>query len=277
MVCVQIISLFPEFFTSPVSVGILARALKKGLLKLSFVNPRDFTTDAYNSVDAPPFGGKEGMVMKFAPLKKALLSLPERGRVVFLTPQGQSWSFKKAREWGSACVHGNSPGDKEEKKTYTLICGRYSGVDERFIAGYVDEEISVGDYVLTGGEPAALVILDSVCRFLKGALGNESSPQSESFEGTGLLEAPQWTKPRQIKGYTVPSVLLSGHHKNIKNFKHLMSVLITFLKRPDLLQPAVKNKDLPKALKMFQTLSPSEVKACGITAEQLSRLRAEIP
>ena len=270
---INILTLFPEFFKSPLQTGVLGRAIRLGLIKIRFANPRDFTEDKHQSVDDSPFGGGDGMIMQYKPLEKALLSLSQDFKkkpskktnraaqalkVIYLSPQGKSWNHKKARAFA------------EQKRELVFICGRYGGVDSRFVSQYVDEEISVGDYVLTGGEPALLVILDSLSRFIKGALGNEDSPQQESFEKNYLLEAPQWSRPQDIKGHKIPKVLLSGHHKNINNFRYLMSVFVTALKRPDLLvlSPAI-SKDLPKAIELVKSLSKQELKACGIREKDL--------
>ena len=283
---INIVTLFPEFFKSPLETGVLGRAVRRGLIKIRFVNPREFAEDKHQSVDDSPFGGGDGMIMQYDPLKKPLLSLsqnskkqgavkpfarrkkslsrrkahkvlrPERSKnikTIYLSPQGKKWDHKSARAFA------------EQNQELVFICGRYGGVDQRFVSEYVDEEISVGDYVLTGGEPAGLVILDGLSRFLKGALGNKDSSREESFEKAFLLEAPQWSRPQNIKGHKIPEVILSGHHKKIQNFRYLLSVFITALKRPDLLALSpLAGKDLPKAIKLVQTLSPPELRACGI-------------
>lgn len=265
MLKINIITLFPEFFDSPLKRGVLGRAIQSDLLKVHFVNPRDFTKDVHKTVDDAPFGGGDGMVMMYEPLKKAIESLKAQSikqRVVYLSPQGEKWDYQKARKWAE---------QTHEEKVF--ICGRYGGIDQRFITEYVQEEISVGDYVLTGGEPAMLVILDSLFRFIRGALGNESSVSEESFEHQSLLEAPQWTRPRDIKGYQIPEVILSGHHKNIKNFRYLMSILLTVIKRPDLLHGDFLRKGLPKAVKAAESLSDEELKACGLNRGNLEVLK----
>lgn len=267
MLKINIITLFPDFFKSPLQTGVLGRAIQSDLLKIHFVNPRDFTEDIHKTVDDTPFGGGDGMVMMYEPLKRSMEFLKAQAKkgikqkVIYLSPQGKKWNYQKAREWA---------GQAHEEKTF--ICGRYGGVDQRFISEYVDEEISVGDYVLTGGEPAMLVILDSLSRFRKGTLGNESSISEESFECHSLLEAPQWTRPRDIKDYQIPEFILSGHHKNIENFRYLISILVTAVKRPDLLEKSVAKKDLSKALKMAESLSPKELKACGLSKKSLCAL-----
>ena len=259
----NIITLFPDFFVSPLQTGVLGRAVAGRLLHLHFVNPRDFAKDIHKTVDDSPFGGGDGMVMLYQPLKEAVDSLPVRARkrVVYLSPQGQKWSYKKAREWA-----------EQETGEWTFISGRYAGVDQRFVSEYVTEEISVGDYVLTGGEVAILVILDSLARFVKGVLGNEISITEESFEHRDLLEAPQWTRPREIKGYKIPELIFSGHHRKIREFRYLLSVLITALKRPFLLQNKDK-KMLSSALQMVESFSPEELASCGLDRESLNRLK----
>ena len=262
MLKINIITLFPEFFDSPLKTGVLGRAIQSQLLKVHFVNPRDFAEGIHKTVDDTPFGGGDGMVMMYEPLKKALESLrtPSK-KVIYLSPQGKKWNHQKAREWA-----------KQTHEGKTFICGRYGGVDQRFISEYVEEEISVGDYVLTGGEPAMLVLLDSLSRFIKGALGNESSVSEESFEHQNLLEAPQWTRPRDVKGYQIPEVILSGHHKNIESFRYFISILVTTIKRPDLLKNSSIKKDLPEALKLAESLSEDELKACGLNRKSLEAL-----
>ena len=262
---INIITLFPGFFDSPLKTGVLGRAVRAGFLHIRFVNLRDFTDDKHQSVDDTPFGGGDGMVMKYKPLQKAMEFLSQKedappAQTIYLSPQGKKWDYARARAWAT------------RGGTFTFVCGRYGGVDQRFINQYVDEEISVGDYVLTGGEPALLVILDSVCRFIKGALGNDSSARAESFENAGLLEAPQWTRPREIKGCKIPEVILSGHHKNIERFRFLLSLAVTAIKRPDLLKEGADVKALPEALQVLRSLTAEELKACGLTPQQLSLL-----
>ena len=269
MLKINVITLFPGFFNSPLKTGVLGRAISSGLLDLRFINPRDFTNDVHKTVDDTPFGGRDGMVMMYEPLKKAIDSLSAlqtqsekvKNKVIYLTPQGKKWNYKKARKWAEQT-------DEES----TFVCGRYGGVDQRFISEYVEEEISVGDYVLTGGEPALLIILDSISRFVKGALGNEISPLNDSFDKEQLLEAPQWTRPRDIPGYKIPDVILSGHHKNIEKFYYLMSVLVTAVKRSDLMVDNYVRKDLREAIKMVKSFSEEERRACGLSKESLRNL-----
>ena len=217
----QIITLFQEYFTSPLSQGLLGKAVREGLLEISFANPRDWGKSG--RVDDYPFGGGESMVMSYPPLKGALDSFSKSGHVVCMSPQGEVLNFRKARAFSNSF------------QTITLVCGRYGGIDERFIAECVHEEISIGDYILNGGEAAALVFMESLFRFLPKALGNSQSIQEESFEKEGLLQGPQWTRPKDIEGHTLPQFLFSGHHKKIQDLRLYISLVKTCIKRPELL------------------------------------------
>ena len=190
---IQIITLFPEYFTSPLSQGLLGKAVKEGLLKVSFANPRDWGKSG--RVDDYPFGGGETMIMGYHPLKKSLDSFSKSGQVVNFSPQGSLWNFQKTKTFARSF------------QIVTLVCGRYGGIDERFITECVHEEISIGDYILNGGEAAALVFMESLFRFLPGALGNSQSVEEESFTQEGLLQGPQWTRPKDIEGHTIPEFL----------------------------------------------------------------------
>lgn len=251
---IQIVTLFPEYFKSPLSQGLLGKAIAEKLLSVSFVNPRDWSES--KRVDDYPFGGGETMVMDYYPLKKALDSFSSSGHVVYFSPQGSLWNFKKARDFANRF------------QTLTLICGRYGGIDERLITECVNEEISVGDYILNGGEAAALILMESLFRFLPGAIGNKESLKEESFEKQGLLQGPQWTRPRHIEGHTIPKVLFSGNHKEIKEFRFYISLIKTFLKRPDLLPVSLIDK-LPRAFKEIKKLPLEELKAMGFSLEDL--------
>ena len=250
----HILTLFPDFFTEALSYGVLGAALKKKLIEVQTINIRDFTEDLHQSVDDRPFGGGDGMVMSYRPLKKALSSLKNRGKVIYLSPQGAKWNQKKAKSF------------VEENPVLTLICGRYSGVDARFIQDCADEEISIGDYILSGGEGPALILMDSLSRLVPGVLGNPLSPLQESFEAQGLLEAPQWTRPRKLKGFQIPEVFFSGRHKDIEKARFYLSLIITSKKRPDIIKKMGKNfsKDLNLAQKWWEALSSEEKKACGL-------------
>lgn len=221
---IDVITIFPEMFESVLNSSILKRAKHKGIIKINFFNPRDFTTDKHRTVDESPYGGGGGMVMKIEPLVKCLkkiVSLRKKTRKILLTPAGEAFNQKKAIELS-------------KKKNIAFICGHYEGIDER-IKNYIDEEISIGDYVLTGGELPAMVITDSIVRLLPGALGNESSAENESFMA-GLLDFSHYTRPEKFEGYKVPKVLLSGNHKKIAEWRTEESLKRTKQRRPDLIR-----------------------------------------
>ncbi len=227
---VAVITLFPEMFRAITDSGISRRAVEQGLIELVFVNPREFTSDRHQTVDDRPYGGGPGMVMRVEPLIGALDAACERlqtkrenVRVIYLSPQGQVLTRDKVEYMQCA-------GDK-----LVLIAGRYEGIDERFIDAHVDEELSIGDYVLSGGELPAMVLLDSLIRRLPGALGDQSSAEQDSFE-QGLLDCPHYTRPEESEGLRVPDVLLSGDHKRIKNWRLQQALGRTWERRPDLLQ-----------------------------------------
>lgn len=226
---ITILTLFPHFFESPLKESILKRAVEKGLVKINVVDIRNFAVDNYKTVDDRPYGGGVGMVMKADVLESAVKS-QDKGRKIFLTPKGIPFDQNKALEL-------------KEEKHLILICGHYEGVDQRFIEESVDEEISIGDYVLTGGEIPALVVVDSVTRLIKGVLEKEEATKLETFQTISLegkevkvLEYPQYTKPQVWKGKEVPKILLSGHHQEIEKWRKEKSIEETKKKRPDLLK-----------------------------------------
>jgi tRNA (guanine37-N1)-methyltransferase len=221
------VTLFPEMFAAVTASGITARALERGLWGLKTWNPRDFTRDNYRTVDDRPYGGGPGMVMLAEPLEQALNAARDEGggKVIYLSPQGKRLDHAKVLELaGSEAV--------------TLLCGRYEGVDERLLRRRVDEELSLGDFVLSGGELAAMALIDAVVRQLPGALGDEQSAQQESF-AEGLLDCPQYTRPevwpQGAEGERVPEVLLSGHHENIRRWRLKQALGRTWQRRPELL------------------------------------------
>ena len=223
----DIITVFPELFTGVMDYGILNRARKSGLVEVRIVNLRDFAEGRHRSVDDRPYGGGEGMVFMPAPLFEAIEFCRNRenrmdSQVVLLTPQGKTWSQVYALEF-TTISH------------LILLCGRYEGVDQRVIDCLVDREISVGDFILTGGEIPAMVVLDSVVRLLPGALGRWESTINESFS-TGLLDYPQYTRPAEYRGLTVPEVLLSGNHEKIEKWRKQQALEKTKKIRPELLE-----------------------------------------
>lgn len=219
----DILTLFPDMFESPLSRSILGKAQERGLIRVRRFNIRDYACDKHQTTDDRPFGGGEGMVMKPEPLVAALDSLRREEpfpRVVLLSPQGSL--FHQETAWKLA-----------EVPRLVLICGRYEGVDERVARHYVDEVISIGDYVLTGGELAAMVLVDAVARLIPGVLGNQASTAAESF-APWLLEHPQYTRPRDFRGHGVPEILLSGNHEAIRRWRRGQALLRTRRFRPDL-------------------------------------------
>ena len=217
----QIFTLYPEFFPGPLSKGLYAKAMSKNLWDLKVVNIRDSATDKHKTVDDTPYGGGSGMLMKPDVLAKSIDDNKKDGeRIFYLSPKGKLFDQNFAK-------------DLSMEKSISLICGHFEGVDERILSTRNIEEISLGDFVLSGGETAAMVVLDSVLRLLPGVLGNEQSTDDESFEN-GLLEYPQYTKPQIWEEKSVPNVLLSGDHAKIKDWRLSQSEAITRVRRPDL-------------------------------------------
>ena len=224
----QVFTLYPEVFPGPLAKGLYGKALSNKLWNLSVINIRDAATDKHKTVDDTPYGGGTGMLLKADVLANALDQKVKKGeRVFYLSPKGKKFDQKLAQ-------------DLSKEKSISLICGHFEGVDERVLATRNIEEISIGDYVLSGGETAALVVLDSILRLLPGVLGNEKSSLDETFEN-GLLEYPQYTKPQIWEEKTVPDVLLSGDHAKIKDWRLSQSEAITRDRRPDLWQKYKKN------------------------------------
>ncbi|MCE5211196.1 MAG: tRNA (guanosine(37)-N1)-methyltransferase TrmD [Deltaproteobacteria bacterium] len=238
MINFEILSIFPEMFSSPLNFSLLKKAQEKGLIKISLHNIRDWADDKQKMTDDAPYGGGCGMVMKLEPVEKALSAI-RRGdekdsTVVLMTPQGEVFNQKIAAELS-------------HKKRIMIVCGRYEGVDERIREHLVDREISIGDYILTGGELAAMVLIDAVSRFIPDVLGNPDSAQDESFS-QNLLEYPQYTRPAAYKGWMVPDILLSGNHAEIELWRRKESLRKTYKKRPDLLNKITLSDEDKKIL-----------------------------
>ena len=248
MIRFDVVTLFPEMFAAVTHSGISGRALGAGLWSIGLWNPRDFTSDNYRTVDDRPYGGGPGMVMLAEPLEQALdaalnaqreqFGQAGGGKVIYLSPQGRKLDHAKVMELAG-------------RKAATLLCGRYEGIDERLIERRVDEELSVGDYVLSGGELAAMVVIDAVVRQIPGALGGGQSAAEESFVD-GLLDCPQYTRPEVYDGAKVPEVLLSGHHENIRRWRSKQALARTWLRRPDLLAARKLSDDERKLLEEFR-------------------------
>ena len=220
----DVLTLFPDIISAYLNESILKRAGEKGLLDVKLCNFREFTTDAHNTVDDYPYGGGAGMVLKPEPIFRAIDSLRQDGeprRVVLMGPKGKTFSQKMAEDYS------------EETRRFVFICGRYEGIDER-VREIVDEEVSIGDYVLTGGELAALTVIDAVTRLIPGVLGDEKSIENESFSW-GVLDYPHYTRPGDFEGRRVPQVLLSGDHAKIELWRRKEALRSTLINRPDLL------------------------------------------
>ena len=222
---IHVLALFPEMLGSPLAAGVLRRARDRGLVEIFLHRLRDYAGGRHLQVDDTPYGGGQGMVMMPEPLVTAIehVAAADRPRRILLSPRGAPFTDARARAFAS-------------EPALLLVCARYEGVDER-VSAFVDEELSVGDYVLSGGEPAALVVIDAVVRLLPGAVGNAASPEEESY-AAGLLEHPQYTRPEEFRGVPVPDVLLSGDHAAIARWRREESLRLTLARRPDLLAGA---------------------------------------
>lgn len=229
---IDVLTLFPEMFDGVFGASILGKARDKGIVALKAVNFREYANNKHNTVDDYPYGGGGGMVLKPEPLFAAVEDLMpdggEKPRVILLCPQGEPYTQKKAEEFAT-------------QEHLIFVCGHYEGYDERIREHLVTDEISLGDYVLTGGELPAMVMIDSIVRLLPGTLGNENSAVTDSFS-TGLLEYPHYTRPAEFRGWAVPDVLLSGHHANVEAWRRQQSILRTLARRPELLETAELSK-----------------------------------
>jgi len=221
----DVLSIFPEMLRSPLDFSLLKKAREKGLIEIGLHDIRDWAEDKHRMTDDAPYGGGCGMVMKVEPVERALNSIKRadaQSLVVLMTPQGETFNQKIATGFAA-------------QKQIILICGRYEGFDERIREHLVDREISIGDYILTGGELSALVVIDAVSRLIPGVLGNDASAAKESFS-QGLLEYPQYTRPAEYKGWCVPEVLASGNHAQIERWQRIEALRRTWQRRPDLLK-----------------------------------------
>ncbi|MGG0237609.1 tRNA (guanosine(37)-N1)-methyltransferase TrmD [Bacillus rhizoplanae] len=239
---IDILTLFPEMFTGVFGSSILKKAQEKEAVQLRVVNFRDYSTNKHNSVDDYPYGGGAGMVLTPQPIFDAVEKLTKeterKPRIVLMCPQGERFTQKKAEELA-------------QEEHIIFVCGHYEGYDERVREHLVTDEISIGDYVLTGGELASMVITDSVVRLLPDVLGNQQSQIEDSFS-TGLLEHPHYTRPMDFRGMKVPDVLMSGNHKNIEEWRHKESLRRTYMRRPDLLEERSLSKQEEKWLAEFK-------------------------
>ncbi|SPP32518.1 tRNA (guanine-N(1)-)-methyltransferase [Arsenophonus endosymbiont of Aleurodicus floccissimus] len=242
MMWIGIISLFPEMFRTITEYGVIGRAVKNGLLNIQCWDPRDYTHDRHRTVDDHPYGGGPGMLMMVKPLRDAIHAakseIGEDAKVIYLSPQG-----RKLNQQGVCQLTAN--------KKLILVCGRYEGIDERIIETEIDEEWSVGDYILSGGELPAMVMIDSISRFIPGVLGHHASAEEDSFM-TGLLDCPHYTRPEVLEGMEVPSVLLSGNHAEIERWRRKQSLGRTWLRRPELLTSLALTDEQRMLLAEFQ-------------------------
>ncbi len=240
----DVLTLFPEMF-EVLSESIIGRAKEKGLINVNLINIRDFSKDKHKKVDDTPYGGGAGMVLMPDIVYDAYESVrADNAKVIYMSPQGKKLTQEKVQEL-SKCEH------------LILLCGHYEGIDQRVIDTIVDDEISIGDYVLTGGELPAMVLIDSVSRYVEGVLKNDSTKE-ESFSN-GLLEYPQYTRPEVFKNQQVPSVLLSGHHKNIDKWRREQSLKVTLSKRPELLDEIELSDEDKKVLEKIENEVPNRV------------------
>ncbi len=238
---IDVISIFPEMFEAITGYGIPGRAIKKDLLQLRVWNPRDYTDDKHRSVDDRPYGGGPGMVMLAEPLAKTIAATrveQSQAKVIYLSPQGRKLDHAAVKEFST-------------RAGVILLAGRYEGVDERLLASAVDEEWSIGDYVLSGGELPAMVLIDAIARQLPGVLGDEDSAAQDSFVA-GLLDCPHYTRPEMVAGQPVPEVLLSGNHEQIRRWRLKQMLGRTWLRRPDLLEPLRLNDEQQRLLEEFR-------------------------
>ncbi len=241
VLAIEVVTLFPEMLDALLAFGVTGRAVQRGLLKVQGWNPRDYTSDRHRSVDDRPFGGGPGMVMKVGPLRAAIraarAAAGPQAQVIFLSPQGKRFEQQDAQRLAASAAT-------------VLVAGRYEGVDERVIETEVDEELSIGDYVLSGGELAALVIIDALVRLLPGALNDAESAAEDSFMH-GLLDYPHYTRPEDVDGRRVPPVLMSGDHAAIRRWRRQQALGRTWLRRPELLEKLELSADERSWLNAF--------------------------
>ncbi|MDM7859974.1 tRNA (guanosine(37)-N1)-methyltransferase TrmD [Alteromonas sp. ASW11-36] len=243
-----LVSLFPDMFNGISEEGVFGRAVKNGLLEIAHFNPRDYTHDRHRTVDERPYGGGPGMLMMVQPLTDAILAAKQAAgkntKVIYLSPQGRKLDQAGAAELAAV-------------DNLVLVCGRYEGIDERVIEAHIDEEWSIGDYVLSGGELAAMVLMDTVARLKPGVLGHQHSAQQDSFSD-GLLDCPHYTRPEVLGDKAVPSVLLSGDHEKIRQWRLQQSLGRTWLRRPELINYRALTEEQKRLLEEFQQMQKQQ-------------------
>ena len=237
-----VVSLFPEMFQTFTEQGVTGRAVKSGMLKVDFFNPRDFTHDKHRTVDDRPYGGGPGMLMMVQPLLDAIRAAKQaaekKTKVIYLSPQGKTLTQRGVKQLS-------------ENESVILVAGRYEGIDERVIEAEIDEEWSIGDYILSGGELPAMVLMDAVARLVPGVLGHAQSAEQDSFSD-GLLDCPHYTRPENLHGQSVPPVLLSGDHQKIKQWREKQSLGRTWQRRPELLNDLALTEEQQRLLDEYQ-------------------------
>ncbi len=249
----HVISLMPELVQQSLAFGVVGAAFKKKLCHLHLHNPRDFTGDSHRTVDDRPFGGGDGLLMMAEPLHLCLNSIDERGKVIYLSPRGTLFRDSMAKSLS-------------RENQITLICGRYGGVDRRFIMKNRIDEVSIGDYILSGGELAASVLIDAIVRHVPGTLGHSCSATEDSFKD-GLLEAPGFTRPRKWRNAWVPGILLSGDHKKIEEYRQMTALVTSLLKRPELLTG--RKVSWSQVYAYFQNCEDQDLGFCDETREEI--------
>jgi len=233
----NIVTIFPDLIDSFCNIAFIHTAITKKLIRIEPINLRNFSEDKHNRVDDKVYGGGPGMVLKYEPIKKAILSLKNRGKVIYLTPQGKPLNQKRLKSLSNL-------------DNLTILCGRYEGVDERIIREFVDEEISLGDYVISGGEIASMVIIEGITRLLPGVVDDYESINQDSFQ-KGILDFPHYTRPDNVDNHPIPEVLLSGNHIEIKKWRRKQSLGATWHKRPELLKNVKLSEEDDKLLKEY--------------------------
>lgn len=240
---INVITIFPDIIDSFKETGFIKRAIEKNILSINVINLRDFSVNKHKKVDDKPFGGGPGMVLQYEPIKEALLSIEnksnEKQRIIYLSPQGIALTQKKFDFLS-------------KQKNITLLCGRYEGVDQRVLDHLVDEEVSLGDYVISGGEVPSMVIMEGVCRLLEGAIDDEESIKQDSFQ-ENLLDHPHYTRPEVINDKRVPEVLLKGNHLEINKWRRKQALGVTWRKRPELLKKVKLSKEDDKLLRDYKS------------------------
>ena len=250
----DIVTVFPEIFVSTAFKGVVGQAILDNKVHLNPIDLRQFSDKKYKQIDDRPFGGSDGMIYRPEPLAKAIRFIKRHPKslCIYLNPQGHLLTQNLAR-------------DLSQKNQLILVCGRYGGIDERIICDDIDLELSIGDYILSGGELPAMVVIDVVVRLQQGTLGNQVSREQDSFGETSLLEPPQFTRPRVFNRRSVPEVLLSGHHQDIADWERKMAVLRTFFRRPHLLKtPEISTEEKKAIEKFYWSLSEKEREICGL-------------